>query len=305
MASYTDEQISRYLRHIGYAQIEDVKRHFAENPLWLLTTIQILHMARVPFESLSLHYSKYRTLSLDLEDLFAKVVDRGRGGYCMEVNAFFAAVLRSLGFTLFSTGGRVRGEIGYKGWDHMVNIVTINNQRYLVDVGFGTNGATRPVPLRHGHEFLTVFPTQGMLEYCSIDAHTDPNQRVWVYLVRQNEEAPWQEMYCFGELEFISGDFEVMNMRTSSAPQSFFVQSVMCMQTILDEEKRNPVGKMILHRDYVKKQIGDGSEILKRLEREPQRVEALKQYFDIVLTEEEQKGIRGLVSELKDRSKHA
>ncbi|KAK4201165.1 hypothetical protein QBC40DRAFT_278643 [Triangularia verruculosa] len=303
MATYTEDQISRYLHHIGYKQ--DVNRHFVEDPLGLLARIQILQMARVPFESLSLHYSKHRTLSLDLEDLFTKVVDRGKGGYCMEVNAFFATVLRSLGYTLFSTGGRVRGEVGYRGWDHMVNIVTVNSQCYLVDVGFGTNGATHPVPLQHGHEFPTVLPTQGRLEYRSIDAYTDPSQRIWVYSVRQNEQAPWREMYCFGELEFISGDFEVMNMRTSSAPQSFFVQSVMCMQTILDDGQQSPVGKMILHRDYVKKQVEGGSEIVEKLESEPQRVEALKKYFDIVLTEEEQKGIRGLASELKDKSRHA
>ncbi|KAK0744519.1 hypothetical protein B0T21DRAFT_357942 [Apiosordaria backusii] len=304
MATYTDEQISRYLRHIGYTK-DAAKKHAAEDPLGLLTRLQILHMARVPFESLSLHYSKYRTLSLDPEDLFVKIVGKGRGGYCMEVNTFYAVVLRSLGFTLFSTGGRVRNEAGYKGWDHMVNIVTINGQRYLVDVGFGTNGATRPVPLQHGHEFFTISPAQGRLEYRSIDAHTDPNQRVWVYSVRQNKEAPWREMYSFAEFEFISGDFEVMNMHTSSTPQSFFVQSVMCMQTILDDEQQNPVGKMILHRDYVKRQIGDSSEILEKLESEPQRVEALKKYFDITLSGEEQRGIRGLASELKDRSKHA
>ncbi|KAK4643817.1 hypothetical protein QC761_404860 [Podospora bellae-mahoneyi] len=303
MATYTRDQISHYLQHIGYTQ--DVNQHFAEDPLGLLTRIQILHMARVPFESLSLHYSKYRTLSLNPEDLFVKIVNRGRGGYCMEVNAFFAAVLRSLGFTLFSTGGRVRGDAGYKGWDHMVNIVTIDNQRYLVDVGFGTNGATRPVPLQHGHRFLTVFPTEGMLEYRGIDANTDPNQKLWVYCVRQKEDDPWGEMYCFGELEFIPGDFEVMNMRTSSAPQSFFVQSVMCMKTRLDEGKQDPVGKVILHRDYLKQQNGNEAPITTRLLSEADRVEALKRYFDISLTLEEQQGIKGLASELKDRSKHA
>ncbi|KAK0670183.1 hypothetical protein QBC41DRAFT_273043 [Cercophora samala] len=303
MATYTAEQISGYLQHIGYSQ--DVKQHFAEDPLGLLTRIQILHMARVPFESLSLHYSKHRTVSLDPQDLFTKVVVRGRGGYCMEVNAFFATVLRTLGFALFSTGGRVRGDAGYKGWDHMVNIVTIDNQRYLVDVGFGTNGPTRPVPLQHEHQFITVFPTKGMLEYRGIDAHTDPSQKTWVYSVRQQEDSPWAEMYCFGELEFIPGDFDVMNMRTSSAPQSFFVQSVMCMQTVLDENQREPVGKRILHRDYIKMLNGNETVVTRRLLSEADRVEALKKYFNIVLSAEEQNGIKGLASELKDRSKHA
>jgi len=56
-------------------------------------------------------------LSLHPEALFHKVVNTSRGGYYMEVNTLFATVLRTLGFTLISVGGRVRGpKGGYKGW---------------------------------------------------------------------------------------------------------------------------------------------------------------------------------------------
>ena len=72
-----------------------------------LKELQKRHLARVPFESLSLHYSKHRLLSLNQQDLFQKIVIRGMGGYCMENNAFFGAMLRSLGFTVFNASGRV------------------------------------------------------------------------------------------------------------------------------------------------------------------------------------------------------
>jgi arylamine N-acetyltransferase len=114
MCTYTQEQLSRYLEYIGYRQ--DARQQVSSDPLGCLTAIQRHHMARVPFESLSLHYSRYRLLSLDPEDLFNKIVGTGRGGYCMEVNTFFATILRTLGFTLFSVGGRVKGPNGYKGW---------------------------------------------------------------------------------------------------------------------------------------------------------------------------------------------
>lgn len=114
MQTYTDEQLAQYLTHIGYPH--DARQQVAEDPLGCLTTLQRRHMARVPFESLSLHYSRHRTLSLDPEDLFNKIVTNGRGGYCMEVNTFFAVVLRTLGFAFFSVGGRVKSPIGYKGW---------------------------------------------------------------------------------------------------------------------------------------------------------------------------------------------
>ncbi|KAK4185775.1 hypothetical protein QBC35DRAFT_388802 [Podospora australis] len=307
MATYTNHQISRYLEHIGYETEPhySIEKHFREEPLHLLTKLQVLHMARVPFESLSLHYSKHRVLSLDPEDLFEKIITRGRGGYCMEVNAFFGTVLRTLGFRIVSVGGRVCVGGGYKGWDHMVNLVTIEGRRYLVDVGFGSNGSTYPFPLEHDQKMLAVFPAHGRLQYKNLDIHTDPDQRVWVYSVQQDESAPWKDMYAFVEIEFFPADFELMNMRTSASPQSFFVQSVMCMKTILDEHKNAPMGKIILHRDYVKRVMEGKAEIIKKLHSEKERIQALADYFDITLTEQEQKGIRGLASELRDYSAHA
>ncbi len=99
---YTPEQISQYLAHISFPS--DIP---ASTTLAYLTELQKYHLAAVPFENPTLHYSRYRQLSLDPQDLFNKIVGRRMGGYCMENNVFFATVLRSLGFTLFSTGGRV------------------------------------------------------------------------------------------------------------------------------------------------------------------------------------------------------
>ncbi|KAH6640215.1 arylamine N-acetyltransferase 1 [Chaetomium tenue] len=298
MTTYTTTQLTRYLSHIGYRG-DDARHHAAQDPLGCLTALQHLHMARVPFESLSLHYSRHRLLSLDPQDLFAKVVDRGRGGYCMEVNTLFAVVLRTLGFALYSVGGRVCGpKGGYKGWDHMVNIVTIAGQRYLVDVGFGSRGALHPVPMIDGHEFAGLAAARGRLDYRRLEEHADPNQRVWVYSVREGEDRPWRTQYHFVETEFLAADFEVMNLRTMAAPQSFFVQSVMCMWTLLDEQKESPVGLLILHRDYVKRQLGAVSEVVERFQSEEERVKALEKYFGIVLNPEEQGAIRGLASEL-------
>jgi arylamine N-acetyltransferase len=180
----------------------------------------------------------------------------------------------------------------------MVNIVTIADQRYLVDVGFGSRGALHPVPLEDGHEFSGLGQARGRLEYCRLEEHADPNQRVWVYSVREGEGRPWRTQYHFVETEFLADDFEVMNLRTMTAPQSFFVQSVMCMWTLLDEQKENPVGLLILHRDYVKRQMGDVSEIVERLQSEEERVKTLEKYFGIVLSLDEQGAIRGLASAL-------
>ena len=110
MRLYSSEQLDRYFEHIGH------RPRAGDVSLDCLAKLQMHHLARVPFESITLHYSKGRSLSLDPEDLFIKIVERGRGGYCMEVNNFFATVLRSLGFPLISIGARVKGETEYDGW---------------------------------------------------------------------------------------------------------------------------------------------------------------------------------------------
>jgi arylamine N-acetyltransferase len=121
METYTKEQLAQYFDHIGYQHedggLPDPNRVMDSTAIEWLTEIQKRHLATVPFESLSLHYSRHRLLSLDPQDLFQKIVENGRGGYCMEVNTFFATVLRSLGYRLFSTGARVKSETeGFKGW---------------------------------------------------------------------------------------------------------------------------------------------------------------------------------------------
>jgi arylamine N-acetyltransferase len=118
--------MSQYLDHINLPQ---EKRN---SPLALdfLTELVMRQLAKVPFESLTLHYSKHHLLSLEPEDLFEKVVTRNMGGYCMENNTFFGVVLRSLGFKLISTGARVniptRGRSGgdYSGWQVLLAYIS-------------------------------------------------------------------------------------------------------------------------------------------------------------------------------------
>jgi N-acetyltransferase len=74
--------------------------------------LALLHrytLAAVPFESLELHYSPHRTISLDPQHLFHKIVERGfgRGGYCMETNTLFLIILRTIGYDVYPVGARV------------------------------------------------------------------------------------------------------------------------------------------------------------------------------------------------------
>ena len=82
------------------------------------------HLVAIPFENLSLHYSSSRYVALDMSELYERMVEQGsgRGGQCMEMNGMFGTVLRSLGFEVMSSAGRVNTACqdaarhpGYKG----------------------------------------------------------------------------------------------------------------------------------------------------------------------------------------------
>jgi arylamine N-acetyltransferase len=181
----------------------------------------------------------------------------------------------------------------------MVNLVTIDYQKYLVDVAFGSNGPCRPAPLVSGLEFDNIKPACGKLEYRRLPEHTDPRQRVWVFSTQDDKNAAWKEQYAFVELEFFPADFEVMNLMTMTAPQSFFVQTVVATKLLLNQRDGDPEGVLILHHNKVKRRIRGQTEIIATLTTEEERVKALKDHFLIELRPEEQRAIRGLPSELK------
>ncbi|POS73426.1 N-acetyltransferase [Diaporthe helianthi] len=282
MARYSEEQLGLYLEHVRYPRPE----HPADGDrLALLTGLVRHHQARVPFDSTALHYSTTRLLSLDRADLFDKIVTRGRGGYCMEVNELFATVLRTMGFR-----------------SHMVNLVTIKGKKYLVDVGFGAQEATQPIPLEDGYEITTIAPTRGRLELKHIDKQVtkdDPAQRLWVWCSKRGGEgSEWEDMYSFSESEVFPEDFEALNYFIMTRPQSFFLQNVIAYRPVLDEATGELVAERILHGNVVKEGASGQDRVLEVLETEEDRVGALDRYFDIRLTEQEKRGIKGLATEL-------
>ena len=123
---YSAEQIQKYFSHISLPQSYRQYSLVHDNPkdaLKFLTRLQRHQLAAVPFENLQLHYSSHHTISLNPEHLYTKIVEKdNRGGYCMENNCFFGAVLRTLGFSLHNAGARVALAVigkpveGYFGW---------------------------------------------------------------------------------------------------------------------------------------------------------------------------------------------
>ncbi|ANW20256.1 arylamine N-acetyltransferase family protein [Streptomyces clavuligerus] len=122
-----------YLRRIG------ARRPERADPA-ALRSLMLCHVRTVPFENLSIHL--HEDIVLEEDALLAKIVDRGRGGFCYELNGAFAALLRHLGFTVALLQARAYGGDGRPGipYDHLaLRVETEDGRPWLVDVGFGDN----------------------------------------------------------------------------------------------------------------------------------------------------------------------
>ncbi len=183
----------------------------------------------------------------------------------------------------------------------MVNIVTIEGKRYMVDVGFGTNGATKPLPLVHGQVSAGIVPSERRLLWTSIQQHSDPAQRVWVFQYRDDYYSEWVDTYCFTELEFFPEDYKIMNLSTSQSRTSFFTYTVVCVKHLLaiEGDELVPVGMLIMFGGEVKRKVKGKTELLATCKSEAERIDALENWFDIHLSSKEKAGIRGTVTELK------
>lgn len=116
------DQINAYLIRIRHPKPSPGDASSPTKAPGLLASLQRQHLASVPFENLSIHYSVEHAITLDPEELYTKIVMRRRGGYCMENNLLFGNLLRGFGFTVYSVGGRVSNDVlnlpdgGYGGW---------------------------------------------------------------------------------------------------------------------------------------------------------------------------------------------
>lgn len=138
---YTSEQIRQIYARLGLSVpgslTPDRKNLFQLQQAFLMT---------VPYENLDILAGI--PLSLSEDALFDKLVTRRRGGYCFEINGFFAVLLRSIGYTVTEYLARyLRGETAIPMRRHRVLRVTANDgSEWIVDAGIGQESFRQPLP---------------------------------------------------------------------------------------------------------------------------------------------------------------
>ncbi|PGH36888.1 hypothetical protein GX50_00346 [[Emmonsia] crescens] len=311
--TFSREQLAKYISFIigcpadqGLAKLSELEELVQRDPLKVLTVIQQRQLATVPFSNVVLHYSQHHTISLDPDQLFHKLIERRLGGYCLENTNLLAIVIRSLGYQFYTTAGRVSKSYDspttasqFQGWGHMILVVTIDGNKYTVDVGFGPYGPTRPLLLDEDNPVTSFAPAQMRMIKNNISSNVDRSQRLWIYQTRPNLESEWRDAYCFYDVEFLPEDYEIMNFWTSQHPTSNFKRKFICTKFLLNEAEDDIIGTLALTGVDVKRNINGNLEKLATLSSEAERVSALEKWFNVHLHPMEVRGIKDSVVEIQ------
>jgi len=179
--------------------------------LQTVTQLQKAHLLHVPFENLDIHQQV--PIRLDIDQIYSKVVNRQRGGFCYELNGLFYELLKSLGFEVRRISTRVYndGEYGPE-YDHLATVATIDGKEYLTDVGFG-EFTFSPLQLD------TTKPQHDERGTFRIDRYEEI-----YYRVSKLKDNVWKPLYIFENRHRKFNEFEAMCHYHQTSPESHFTQ---------------------------------------------------------------------------------
>lgn len=252
-------EIAAYLERIRY-----------EGPLdgsaEMLAGLQHAHLLAVPYENLDI--LRGVPLSLEPGALWDKIVRRRRGGYCFELNALFAWLLKELGYDVTNLVARFwRDETSFPPMRrHHVLKVIAEGRAYLCDVGVGGTVPRRPLLLVEG----TEQPQGGECYRFSRDGD-------FGWSLEERKRGEWGRIYTFTEEPQLADDYAFASFWCQNAPDSPF-RAEPKLSRCMPEGRNTGAGKEI--------KLFRGSEVTVLTPATKEAYdEALAEHFGIVIAE--------------------
>lgn len=230
----------KYLERIGLSLPADYVPDSA-----FLRELQFAHCTHVPYENLDI--IRGIPLSLDEADLYKKVVEQGKGGFCFELNGLFACLLRQLGYKVTEYAARyLRGESELPMRRHRVLRVEAADGVWCCDVGIGEVCPRYPLRLIEGVEQPQFdecyrFDKDAFLGWVLMDLH----------------KGEWRRFYSFTEEPQLPQDYDALCLYCEKSPKSPFIHSEMF-------SLKTPTGRITLDGN-VYKEFVDGEVFVKEL----------------------------------------
>lgn len=254
--------VKRYLKRL---QLEDT---LPNDSLEKLSLLMWYHLINVPFETFDIFLKKH--ILLDESSLEDKIINRNRGGFCYELNASFAHLLRVLGYDIQDYGSRVhlnRLPNMHPFKDHRINVVTIAGKQYLAEVGFG-------------HFFAPTAPL--LIEENTIQENDGKRYRFikddffgWILQVAYKKD--FQNFLSYDPNTYeLDSDYEMASCYAQYTPTSIFSHTPIAMIRTADGGTYSLVDKTFKH-------IHNGAVETTTLTTNEEISQYLAKYFAIVL----------------------
>ena len=280
----SDINYKYYLKQLGFTESE-INQSITPD-LDTLKRLQLAHLTQYPFQSVTTILD--RPVDLEEEAIYDKLVVRRLGGYCYELNGLFLSLLRQLGYEARIITGIViiNNQLEPRNArTHMALMVTVNEQNYLVDVGFGGLVPSAPLLFTYNQENYKA-DTQKDNDQLEPQIQTTPHGRYKIikddsfdnqsenpilphsqvnyerYILCCEVKSEWQMLYVFDLLPQIKIDMIVGSWYISTYPKSPFKTRLMASR--LDKDGRRHT---LLNNKYQCHQLGKPSQstILKDL----------------------------------------
>lgn len=211
-APLDDAALGSYLERIGMARP-------AAPDLDALAHIAAAHPSSIPFECLDAFTGRRPGLAPD--ELTAKLVRGGRGGWCYEHNGLLRRALDALGYRTRGLAARVRwgesADTPPTARTHMALLVHLDDGRYLIDAGFGGMVPTGVLRVEHGTEQKTP------LEPYRVLAGPDSGDGAAVeWTVQALVGGEWRDLYTIEPTPAPQIDYEMGNHYLATHPESPF-----------------------------------------------------------------------------------
>ena len=196
------EQLRQYCGRIGMAAA-------GEPTLALLGRLQSRHLESIPYENLDPLMGV--EVWLEPERMFEKMILRGRGGYCFELNGLYHWLLTTLGYRTENFAARyLSQEQPFQTRRHRVIVVTLPEGRCLTDVGVSSESPRLPLLLEEG-----TIQSDGLSEYRFLRDEL----RGWV-LLQHLPGRDWRPLYGFTEEPQMEIDYTVVSSYCVHHPYS-------------------------------------------------------------------------------------
>lgn len=200
--------ITAYFKRIGY---------FGDQSPTItnLTQIVRLHTESIAFENFD--YLLRIPILLDIESIQSKLIWGGRGGGCIEQNLLLGHVLKELGYGVTGISARVLWQVPEAitaPRHHRLNLIKIQDQLCIADVGFIGMTPTAPILLQPDVEQKTSLETFKVTKLGT------------EFILHVKIQEAWRPVYQFGLQEQLLPDDETINWYVANHPDSFVIHDL-------------------------------------------------------------------------------